>query len=235
MIFACAATMSSPHREPKEASKKSVIRSTHSLSVDRIIAYCRVVEGHIDELVKGMASRFPSLSAKAEGPNNWDLTLASSIGLDKSLSVKDKRVLMGNVGCSRILIVWVACILSVLSAFWLNPKLKVFLEGEYWEAMGRFDESLRLTHAECIDENQSGFNDLVERAIRGMVSGLDRHSSYYPPVEYKAFQDDTYNRYVGIGVMIRKVEKGVLLTKVFPRGPAYVAGIKPELSFLSRW
>ena len=135
---------------------------------------------------------------------------------------------MGNVGCSRILIVWVACILgAVLSAFWLNPKLKVFLEGEYWEAMGRFDESLRLTHAEYVDENQSGFNDLVERAIEGMVSGLDRHSSYYPPVEYKAFQDDTYNRYVGIGVMIRKVEKGVLLTKVFPRGPADVAGIKP--------
>ena len=111
---------------------------------------------------------------------------------------------MGNVGCSRILIVWVACMLgAVLSAFWLNPKLKVFLEGEYWEAMGRFDESLRLTHAEYVDENKSGFNDLVERAIEGMVSGLDRHSSYYPPVEYKAFQDDTYNRYVGIGVMIR--------------------------------
>ena len=48
-----------------------------------------------------------------------------------------------------------------------------------------------------------------------MVSGLDRHSSYYTS-EYKAFQDDTHRRYLGVGVMIRKVDKGVLLTKVFP-------------------
>ena len=52
--------MSSPHREPKEAEvRKSVVRSLPSLSVDRIIAYGRVVEGHIDELVKGDGVAFP--------------------------------------------------------------------------------------------------------------------------------------------------------------------------------
>ena len=64
-------------------------------------------------------------------------------------------------------------------------------------AMNRFEESLRLAHGKCVDENQSDFSGLADRAIDGMVSGLDRHSSYYTPLEYKAFQDDTHRRYLG--------------------------------------
>ena len=92
--------------------------------------------------------------------------------------------------------------------------------------MNRFEESLRLAHGKYADENQSDFRALADRAIDGMVSGLDRHSSYYTPLEYKAFQDDTHRRYLGVGVMIRMVDKGVLLTKVFPGGPAQKAGLK---------
>ena len=50
--------------------------------------------------------------------------------------------------------------------------------------------------------------------------------NYYTPLEYKAFQDDTHRRYLGVGVAVRMVDKGVLLTKVFPGGPAQKAGLK---------
>jgi carboxyl-terminal processing protease len=108
----------------------------------------------------------------------------------------------------------------------VNPEMRSVFDPGYWGALNRIEESLRLAHAKYVDENQSGFNELADRAIDGMVSSLDRHSSYYPPIEYKAFQDDTHRRYLGVGVMIRKVDKGVLLAKVFPGGPAEKAGLK---------
>jgi carboxyl-terminal processing protease len=75
-----------------------------------------------------------------------------------------------------------------------------------------------------------------------MVTELDRHSSYYTPKQYTAFKDDTHRRYVGIGVMIRKVEEGVLVTRVFPGGPAEESGLavgeyitKVEEEVLADW
>ena len=113
-----------------------------------------------------------------------------------------------------------------LAMIFVNPESRSLLDPGYWGAMNRFEESLRLAHGKRVDENQSDFRALADRAIDGMVSGLDRHSSYYTPLEYKAFQDDTHRRYLGVGVMIRMVDKGVLLTKVFPGGPAQKAGLK---------
>lgn len=113
-----------------------------------------------------------------------------------------------------------------LAMVFVNPEMRAVFDPGYWGALNRFEESLRLAHAKYVDENQSGFNELADRAIDGMVSSLDRHSSYYPPIEYKAFQDDTHRRYLGVGVMIRKVDKGVMLAKIFPGGPAEKAGLK---------
>ena len=59
-----------------------------------------------------------------------------------------------------------------------------------------------------------------------MLSGLDRHSRFFDPEEYKVFNDDTHRRYVGIGVMIRKSSNGALITRVFPGSPAEEEGLK---------
>ena len=75
-----------------------------------------------------------------------------------------------------------------LAMIFVNPESRSLFDPGYWGAMNRFEESLRLTHGTYVDENQSGFSGLADRAIDGMVSGLDRHSSYYTPSEYKAFQ-----------------------------------------------
>jgi len=114
----------------------------------------------------------------------------------------------------------------VLAMIFTNPTFKSFFDFGYWKAMSRFDESLRLTHAWYVDEDKVSFDALAEQAIVGMVKSLDRHSSYFSPPEYQAFQEDMYQRYVGIGVMLRKMDKGILMTKVFPSGPAEKVGLK---------
>lgn len=113
----------------------------------------------------------------------------------------------------------------LLCKVWLDPSKQSFFDSEYWNALFRFGESLRITNALYVDKNKSDYSQLTDIAISGMVTELDRHSSYYTPKQYSAFQDDTHRRYVGIGVMIRKVEEGVLVTRVFPGGPAEESGL----------
>ena len=113
----------------------------------------------------------------------------------------------------------------MLFKVWLDPAKHSFFDTDYWNALFRFGESLRVTNALYVDKNKSGYSQLTDHAISGMSSQLDRHSSYYTPAEYKSFNDDTHRRYVGIGVMIRKANHGVLITRVFSEGPAEKAGL----------
>ena len=113
----------------------------------------------------------------------------------------------------------------MLFNIWLDPTKQSFFDTNYWSALFRFGESLRVTNALYVDKNKSAYSQLADNAISGMTSMLDRHSSYYTPSEYKSFNDDTHRRYVGIGIMIRKVVDGVLITRVFSDGPAESSGL----------
>ncbi len=68
--------------------------------------------------------------------------------------------------------------------------------------------------------------ELVQKAIQGMVHGLDPHSTYLLPEDYELLQDDTKGEFSGIGIVIN-MDKG-LLTVVSPieGTPAHQAGIK---------
>jgi carboxyl-terminal processing protease len=68
--------------------------------------------------------------------------------------------------------------------------------------------------------------ELVQKAIQGMVHGLDPHSTYLLPEDYELLQDDTKGEFSGIGIVIN-MDKG-LLTVVSPieGTPAHQVGIK---------
>ena len=116
-------------------------------------------------------------------------------------------------------------LLLALLALWNNPVTRGYFDGEYWGSVSKFGESLRIAHARYVDANKTSYKKLTDTALEGMTSGLDRHSGYYPPPEHKNFQDDTKLQYYGIGIGIRKVEKGILVTRVFPNGPASEVGM----------
>lgn len=68
--------------------------------------------------------------------------------------------------------------------------------------------------------------ELMEAAIRGMLTKLDPHSSYIPPTELDRFKSSVENEFGGIGVTVT-LESGQL-TVVSPilGSPAYKAGIR---------
>ena len=142
--------------------------------------------------------------------------------MDRALNVNFRRVLTGRVSFFWVITIWSICALSayLVVGLTLNPTTRSLFKLEYWQSLLKFGESMRLVQSEYVDKNLSSYENLTNFALQGMVGNLDRHSSFFEPKEYGVFRDDTRRRYVGIGIMIRKIEKGILITKVFSLGPA---------------
>ena len=146
-----------------------------------------------------------------------------------AFTVKFKRGIQGSrFNWLVILPVWLSCAFLgfVLMSLYINPAARLFFKLDYWKAILQFEESLRLVHTEYVDPNKSDLFQLSTQAVNGMLEGLDRHSRFFDSTEYKVFNDDTHRRYVGIGIMIRKVDRGIMVTRVFSQSPAEIAGIQ---------
>jgi carboxyl-terminal processing protease len=77
------------------------------------------------------------------------------------------------------------------------------------------------THVEDHDPRE-----LLDDALSGMLTGLDRYSRYYPPADIEALQRETYGEYFGIGVLFLDADRG-LIRFPLPDSPAERAGLRP--------
>lgn len=68
--------------------------------------------------------------------------------------------------------------------------------------------------------------ELVQKAIQGMVSSLDPHSLLLPPEEFEDLQVDTKGKFTGIGISISIRDGFVTVVSPIEGTPAYRAGIK---------
>lgn len=84
---------------------------------------------------------------------------------------------------------------------------------------------LRQVEQSHVDEHRLG--ELLDRALRGMVSSLDEYSEYVAADEVAHFDENTTGTYEGIGV-VSLVHDGELLVHFpLPGGPAERAGLEP--------
>lgn len=95
---------------------------------------------------------------------------------------------------------------------------------EFFELLRLFSDTL-----DEIDRNyvkEVSRRELMEAAIRGMLSKLDQHSNYIPPEEMDGFRGGLENEFGGIGIQVA-IESG-RLTVMSPLvgTPAYRAGIQ---------
>lgn len=68
--------------------------------------------------------------------------------------------------------------------------------------------------------------ELIEDAYDAMFSSLDEHSCYYTEEDYNYFMDNMSGDFVGIGVIISKIDDGLLVSKCTAESPAAEAGIR---------
>ncbi len=68
--------------------------------------------------------------------------------------------------------------------------------------------------------------ELIENAIRGMLSGLDPHSTYLDPEEYKELKIGTTGQFGGLGIQVGMEDGYVKVISPIDDTPAHRAGIK---------
>ena len=124
--------------------------------------------------------------------------------------------------------------------FWmLGPMVAVALVlgvmlGKGWERTGHATETYEelKTFSEVLTQVQKNYveetkvKDLVQGAIRGMLSTLDPHSAYMTPEMYKEMQVETKGEFGGVGIQIGVKENRLAVIAPIEGTPAYRAGIK---------
>jgi carboxyl-terminal processing protease len=90
--------------------------------------------------------------------------------------------------------------------------LKAFAEA--WQ-------HIKSSYVEPIDDRV-----LLEAAIRGMISELDRHSAWLDEARFKRLEDDALGRYGGLGLRIAIQSDHLQIVDIRPDMPAALAGLR---------
>lgn len=106
--------------------------------------------------------------------------------------------------------------------------------GKGWERTGHATEAYEelRTFSEVLTKVQKHYvepvkvKDLVQGAIRGMLSTLDPHSAYMTPEMYKEIQVETKGEFGGVGIQIGIKDNRLTVIAPIEGTPAYRAGIK---------
>lgn len=96
--------------------------------------------------------------------------------------------------------------------------------SETYKGLKLFSEVIELVEHNYVEEVDS--EELIHKAIQGMIQSLDPHSQFLPPEALEELKVDTQGEFGGIGIVITMKQN--LLTVISPieGTPAYRAGIK---------
>ena len=92
------------------------------------------------------------------------------------------------------------------------------------ERYATFSAALSAIESQYVDKVES--DRVVYSAIRGMLSTLDPHSSFFDPREYAQMRERQEGRYYGLGITIQSIEGDITAASVFEGSPAFKVGIR---------
>lgn len=93
-----------------------------------------------------------------------------------------------------------------------------------WEQARLFAEVIERVKRDYVEP--IGDAELLESAIRGMVSDLDAHSEYLDASEYRDIRISTTGSYTGIGIEVDEVNGALLVVSPIAGSPAARSGIR---------
>lgn len=99
-------------------------------------------------------------------------------------------------------------------------------QNRKYQSLESFSRVLSLLESMYVDEKTVQSDVLVEKAIRGMVSNLDPHTSYLPMQQLRDLTSDTAGKFGGIGIVITEQNKRLEIVEVMEDSPAQKAGLK---------
>ncbi len=114
----------------------------------------------------------------------------------------------------------------LIVGMWLGYKMnKTGSSGGFFKApqSSAVQEAVNLINEKYVDS--VNVDTLQQLAIEKIISGLDPHSLYLPPVELAAANEDLAASFEGIGVEFNVFSDTINIVYVVPEGPSEKAGI----------
>ena len=132
-----------------------------------------------------------------------------SYSFDEVFSITIFSLLLGVLACFSVLTI----LNKGKNYFVLSKELAKFVDA--------YDAIVNNYYKE-VDKDK-----LVESAINGMVSSIgDEYTSYSDKDVTDNFNETVNGKYMGIGALIMKSEKDLVIYKIFEDSPSYRAGLK---------
>ncbi len=117
------------------------------------------------------------------------------------------------------LIIKIFLLFFLLFSSKINAKSK-----ETIRLMDLFENVFEKTHEEYVEEITE--QELMEKAINGMLEALDPHSGYMNEETFQEMQVDTSGKFGGLGIQITMEEGFVKVISPIDDTPAYKAGLQ---------
>ena len=113
-----------------------------------------------------------------------------------------------------------AVFIIFLSSFSAQSASKNKETYEYLDLFGQIFDKVRSEYVEEVTDQE-----LIEKAIDGMLTGLDPHSGYMNEEVWEEMQMDTQGKFGGLGIEITMEEGFVKVISPIEDSPAFEAGI----------
>src|SRR6267378_3976973 len=98
-------------------------------------------------------------------------------------------------------------------------------EDNGYSQISIFAKALELIRQDYVDDNKTSYHDLINAAMKGMLSSLDPHSQFMDPDDFRDMQDDTRSRFNGLGIEVSMKNGLPTVITAMEDTPAAKAGI----------
>jgi carboxyl-terminal processing protease len=98
-------------------------------------------------------------------------------------------------------------------------------EDNGYAQISMFAKALELIRQDYVDENKTTYHDLINAAMKGMLSSLDPHSQFMDPDDFRDMQDDTRSRFNGLGIEVSMKNGLPTVITAMEDTPAAKAGV----------
>src|SRR3989440_2066728 len=98
-------------------------------------------------------------------------------------------------------------------------------EDNGYSQISIFAKAIELIRQDYVDGNKTSYHDLVNAAMKGMLSSLDPHSQFMDPNDFRDMQDDTRSRFNGLGIEVSMKNGLPTVVTAMEDTPAAKAGI----------
>ncbi len=115
-------------------------------------------------------------------------------------------------------------LLGFVSALALSASIALANEPNRMESLAKLTKTIAIIEKYYVEDQK--FNEIIDKAINGLLTNLDAHSSFLDEKAFKDIQVQTSGEFGGLGITVGIKDGALTVIAPIDDTPAYEAGIK---------